>query len=364
MVIDNHVLLHLSLIPSIGPSTIYTIIDRLSVEHFQQLYNLSVSDIRALTGLSDKSATAVVSGLADTSLLDDELMRINRHGISWITRFDNEYPSLLQHIHAPPVIIYYKGFLPVDAPTISVVGSREADYYGRAAVNTFVPDLVNAGFTIVSGGALGIDALAHQATLDAGGKTVAVLGSGLLKPYPAHNKKLFNTIVDAGGALVSSFSLDTAAMPGNFPARNRIIAGLSQACLVVQAAVKSGARITARYALDQGRTVFAVPGPITSHLSAGCHELIQQGAYLVSESRHIFKELGYVVANAPAATQTTLNKNALEHPVLQLCSTPKSLEELLSQTSYSMVELMNELFELTMQGAIVQDGAGLWLRNS
>lgn len=361
---NNHLLLHLSLIPSVGPATIYTLVDRLPREQIRLLYDMSAAELSQLSGISIKTAASISTGLANKKLLDEELARIQKHAISWITRYDDAYPILLRHIPAPPVILYFKGTLPVDMKGLAVVGSRAADYYGKSAIEHLVPRLAQAGLTIVSGGARGIDALAHQAALDAGGTTVAVLGSGLLRPYPLQNKKLFETIVESGGALVSSFSLATSALPGNFPARNRIIAGLSTGCLVIQAAVKSGARITAQYALDQGRTVFAVPGPITSPLSAGCHELIQQGAYLVSDSIHIFKELGYECQAALSTKPVTPGNDIQEHPLLSLCSTPKSLEELLSQTSYSMVELMNELFELSMHGKIAQDGAGLWLRNS
>ena len=159
-------------------------------------------------------------------------------------------------------------------------------------VTSFIPELVHNGCSIVSGGALGIDGLAHRATLEAQGVTVAVLGSGLLKPYPAAHKTLFKKIIECRGALVSCFPLLTEPKPALFPARNRIIAGLSRGCLVVQAGIPSGALITAQYAVDEGREVFAVPGSLDNPLSVGCHRLISQGATLVTSASDILASFG------------------------------------------------------------------------
>ena len=215
--------------------------------------------------------------------------------------------------------------------------------------------------------------MAHKATLDAGGTTVAVLGSGLLEPYPSQNIKLFETIAQTG-AVVSAFPLTMEGLPGNFPARNRIIAGLSRGTVVVAAARKSGALITARYALDQGREVFAVPGHIDDELSLGCHDLIKQGAVLVSEVADIVREFGFDVDLAPEVTPVKNGDKAAqgsilshsseeklsEHPILRYCKEPCSMEDLLGTAGMEYSQLVQHLFDLQIEGRVEQTAAGLW----
>jgi len=301
-------ILHLTLIENIGPAIIQKILQRSDVQT-SDLYSFSTVDWMHNFGFSESTAQKLVDGLANTTILQEELALIEEHNIQWLTFQEESYPYLLQQIYLPPAIIYIQGSLLCARPELvegylrasenknvnkllAIVGARKADEYGYNIINQLVPELVAAQYTIVSGGALGIDAAAHQATLQSGGKTIAVLGSGLLVPYPSSNKKLFASIVHNGGALVSTFPLRMEALPGNFPARNRIITGLSHGCLVVQAAQKSGALISAHYALEQGREVFAIPGPLGSTLSVGCNTLIQQGAKLVMNSADILDEFG------------------------------------------------------------------------
>lgn len=312
--------LHLSLIEGVGPATIDSIIksrqallslpeislglelqeaqsQKLLLQEswsdtYKEIYQYTVSDFIRM-GLSRNIAELVQSGLSNRAILEKELAYIDTHAITWITLYDTEYPFLLKNISYPPAIIYTRGAqLSVHKKNVALVGSRAADAYAKQVVDAFVPELVAAGWSIVSGGALGVDSMAHIATVAARGRTVVVLGSGLLRPYPRGNTKLFNQIAESGGTIVSSFGLTVDPMAGNFPARNRIIAGLSSGCVVVQAARKSGASITAQYALDSGRTVFAVPGMIDNPLSAGCHALLQEGAYAATSAADILRELG------------------------------------------------------------------------
>jgi DNA processing protein len=280
---NSTTLLHLNLLPGIGPATVQRLVST-------NLQNPSVFDLRDL-GLSLTAAQTIVAGLSDTALLEQELLLIAKHGVGIITIADPDYPALLRAIHLPPPVLYYLGARPTDNSSIGVVGSRKANSYGFAAINKLIPPLVAAGFTIISGGAAGIDHHAHQVTLDHHGRTVAVLGSGLLQLYPPTSKSVFAAMVAQGSTLLSSFPLTTPPLAGNFPARNRIIAGMSQATLVIQAAEKSGALITASFALEQGRDVFAVPGAIDDPLAVGCHKLIQQGAKLVQDSSDILGEV-------------------------------------------------------------------------
>lgn len=346
-------LLHLSLIKNIGPGRIEKLLSHLPRE--ADIYQMTVHDFSGY-GITMQTAQTVVDGLKDSSLLQQELERIEKHSIQWATLLDAHYPPLLKEIHLPPPVIYWKGVLPQKETTVALVGSRAANAYGRRVTKSIVADLVSNGVTTVSGGAYGIDTCVHHATLEAGGQTIAVLGSGLLCPYPATNRRLFESIAQEGGAVMSSFPLLTEALPGNFPARNRIISGLSVACVVVQAAEKSGALITAKYALEQGRGVCAIPGSIDDPLSKGCHNLLASGARVVQGAGDIFEELGY----EPGAERTTELKEV--DPLLVLCAHPIGFDELTEKAGISENELKEKLFTLQLEGKIEQDFAGLWQR--
>src|SRR3989344_1206621 len=217
---------------------------------------------------------------------------IQKSGIKWLTIFDESYPKLLSQIYDPPIVFYYKGDVDWDSKSIAVVGTRKITGYGKAVTEGFTKDLSSAGLTIVSGLAKGVDSVAHRTTIDNKGKTIAVLGSGLNKIYPYENKKLAEEITQGHGAVISEFPPEYPSLPGNFPARNRIISGLSLGVLVAEAAEDSGSLITARFAIEQGREVFAVPGPITSTLSRGPIDLINEGAKAVFSADEILDELG------------------------------------------------------------------------
>lgn len=218
---------------------------------------------------------------------------IKKFGIKWMTIFDEAYPKLLKEIYDPPLILYYLGeILPSDKNAVAIVGTRKMTGYGALVTEKFAKELSEAGLTIVSGLARGVDACAHRSVVEVKGRTLAILGGGLKKIFPPENTALAKMIADGFGAIISEFAPDEPSYPGNFPARNRIISGLSQATLVTEAAEDSGSLITAKSALDQGREVFAIPGPITSELSKGPSVLIKQGARLVTEPVEILQELG------------------------------------------------------------------------
>src|SRR5579872_6591333 len=367
---QQHVILHLTLLEGIGPAVINRIVNNKSAHiSWADLYHFNSFDFMQL-GLPERIAQQITLGLADRALLEKELNLIERHAINYCLISSDLYPELLKHIYLPPSIVYWQGAALNDAyKKIAVVGSRKADQYGAAIVADIVPQLVHHDITIVSGGALGIDTMAHRATVDAGGRTIVVLGSGLLKPYPVSNKKLFNRVIELGGSIVSAFPLLTEPLPGHFPARNRIIAGLSQGTLVVQAAEKSGARITAQFALEQGRDVFAVPGPIHAELSIGCHRLIQEGAKLVTHAGDILVEYGI---EEPKQTQivdaiknTSIPKDkyapgSLEAAIIQLCIKPHSFDDLAVQAKINLPELQTILFNLQLEGDIQQEFNGMW----
>jgi len=215
-----------------------------------------------------------------------------KQSINIITLKDDSYPALLKQSEDAPFLLYIKGrILAQDAKALAIVGTRKITPYGREATEKFASSLAAHGFTVVSGLARGVDGVAHRATLNAGGRTIAVLGSGLNLIYPVEHIGLASDIIKSGGAVISEFPPGMKAIPQNFPARNRIISGLSLGVLVAEGAAKSGTKITARAALNQGREVFAVPGPITSPLSRAPADLIKLGAKLVVDVDDILEEL-------------------------------------------------------------------------
>ncbi len=365
----NYTLLHLSLIYGIGHALIKQLTEKLTLDHLEQLYSMNSGDIMRTIGCTQTQAELIVKGLSDTKLLDRELERMEAHAIKWATIFDDTYPPLLRHIYLPPTLIYWQGaeLLPID-PTLAMVGSRQADAYGDHVIQQLVPDLVSQGWIIVSGGALGADSSAHQAALKAGGKTVAILGSGLLRPYPVSNKKLFEEIAASGGAVVSIFSTLMVPASGNFPARNRVISGMSRGCIVVRAAAKSGALITARFALDQGREVGAIPGSIFDSLSAGCHALIKEGAYAITSCDDVRAMFNLApLSTAHPAVQLQISRESAEpkslrSTIVSMCSRPISFDELAALTQCGHQDLHALLFELQLEGLIEQNYAGLWHR--
>jgi DNA processing protein len=372
-------LLHLSLIEGLGDGTIGTLLER--VPDITSLYTAQQYDIERY-GITPAKAALIVAGLADKALFDAELALIDKHNVSWVTLLDDGYPALLRTIHCPPALLYTLGApLAHTEKGIAIVGSRQAGSYAQAVVQACVPPLVAAGWTIVSGGALGADTMAHRATVTAGGKTIAVIGSGLLHLYPRSNMGLFKEMIACGGTIVSPFPLSMVAYPGNFPARNRIIAGLSQATVVVQAAQKSGARITALFALEQGRLVCAVPGSIFDPLSFGCHALLKEGATPVASIDDLLVELGerpinaqaqetqqelFVQAAAPVQKVTSrpavklTQQASVPEKIIYYCREPMGLDELIGLLGMSLHELQEELFALQLEGKIEQNLTGTY----
>ena len=281
-------LIHFNLIQGIGLKTVQVLRDVFGST--ERALRATADELRKIDGLSP----AICDLLIRKPVLypvERELELINEYGCQVLTLYDDAYPPLLKGIDSPPLVLYIKGeLIPEDSLSISLVGSRKAKDYGRKVSYRLSYQLAQSGLTIVSGFAKGVDTSAHRGALEAGGRTIAVMGNGLSVIYPAANRDLVKKI-EASGALISEFPIAVKPKPNNFPRRNRIISGLTLGTVVVEASNRSGALITARLAAEQGREVFAVPGEIFSELSAGTHRLINNGAKLINTVDDLFNEL-------------------------------------------------------------------------
>ncbi|MFT5162427.1 MAG: DNA processing protein [Alteromonadaceae bacterium] len=278
----------------------------------------------------------------------------------------NNYPEYLKNIASPPLLLFIKGNPDLlHQPQLAMVGSRNLTITGQDNAMMFASQIARLGIIITSGLAIGVDGYSHRGALNGGGKTVAVLGSGLNQIYPKRHFHLAAEIIDSG-ALVSEFLPNQTARAENFPRRNRIISGLSQGTLVVEAAIKSGSLITAKYALEQDREVFAIPGSIHNPMSKGCHALIKQGAKLVETIHDIIEDIPLFVkhiatqANPPEATQTAPgNKSNSQSPLLAFIGFEATPVDIIAQRSNQPVEqVLGELLELEIQGDIAAVAGG------
>jgi DNA processing protein len=311
-------------------------------------------------GLDARTADALVSHRKTRPEPARELDLLARHGVTALPLPDPTYPALLREIYLPPSLLYVRGaFVPADEWAIAVVGTRKATSYGVQATHKLAGDLAQQQITIISGLAMGVDTAAHQATLAKGGRTIAVLGSGLDIIWPGENKKLAERIAEQG-ALVSEFPLGTRPEPGNFPARNRIISGLSRGVLVVEAPEKSGALITARFALDQNRDVFALPGSIFSKASDGANKLIQAGAKLVMRAEDILEELQMQQAPQQQEMREHLPGSETERVILSLLAAapePLHSDEICRASGLPAAEVSSALLMMHLKGMIFDLGS-------
>ncbi|MCA1926192.1 MAG: DNA-processing protein DprA [Thiobacillus sp.] len=273
-------------------------------------------------------------------------------GNSLLTLADADYPGALLEIADPPALLYCKGRRDLlDQPGLGVVGSRNATPQGVRDAEAFARALSDAGLTIVSGLASGIDAAAHRGGLAGAGSSVAIVGTGLDRVYPAANKALAHQLAERG-LIVSEFPLGTAPLPGHFPRRNRIISGLSRGVLVVEAAPDSGSLITARVATDQGREVFAIPGSIHSPLSRGCHALIKQGAKLVESAADILDELAWATRLASPQFAEASARSPADPVLSAFDGAPTTLDALAERTGLTLDTLSAKLLTLELEGHI------------
>ncbi|MGI8826337.1 MAG: DNA-processing protein DprA [Chloroflexota bacterium] len=351
---DLRFLVGLSLLPGIGPSRFTKILS-----HFQEperAWRASEQELARL-GVDPKFLPQLVEKRRSLSL-EREMERIERLGVRVLSAADPTYPLSLAEIYNAPPLLYVKGEITrADEQSIGVVGTRSPTVYGKDLAARIVPELVRSGLTVVSGLARGIDSIAHNAALDASGRTIAVLGCGIDVVYPAENRGLLARIARQG-AVVTDYPLGTKPDAYNFPARNRIISGLSLGTLVVEAQVGSGALITADYALEQNREVFAFPGRTTDRGSSGCNALIREGrAKLVTSHQDILNELDLTAAVQQLEIKAVIPASDEEGRLLALLShEPVHIDALVRQSSMPSPSVASTLMMLELKGAIRQIG--------
>lgn len=348
--------LTLHLVENLGAAGCHKLIEAFG--SVTDVFKASRRDLDQVSGIR-KSAKEIIVSSPPRKKAEQELEQAHRLGVSVLTLGDEFYPKLLRTIYSPPIVLYVRGdSLQLNRAAVAIVGSRAATIYGLKVAASMARDLTAQGLAIISGLALGVDAAAHAGALEGGGVTVAVLGCGVDICYPQKNQVLAEKIA-ATGAIVSEYSFGTKPEAFRFPARNRIISGLSLGVLVVEAAIRSGSLITARQALDQGREVFAVPGRVDSFKSAGTHRLLQEGAKLVHTVGDILEELPPLHVPENCGLCGTGKKTDLsslgkqeEQILAVLDAYPQHFDTILSQVRLPVHKLNELLLILELQGMV------------
>jgi DNA processing protein len=345
--------LRLSMVSGVGPRIRQVLLERFATA--QDVLAAAQSQLREVPGVGPKLSAAITRAEREVDV-EGEISLCRSHGVALVAVGDADYPASLAEIPDPPGVLYVRGqFTPPDALAVAIVGSRHATQYGLAQAQRLASSLARAGFTIVSGLARGIDAAAHRGALAAGGRTVAVLGSGLLNIYPPEHEQLALEVA-ANGAVVSENALRSEPFSGSFPQRNRLISGLSLGVIVVEASTHSGALITVRHALEQGREVFAVPGRVDSRMSHGCHRLLRDGARLVETADDVLEELGPLVARVEMPSGEVVHHpaelalNEIERQVLAaIGGSTTSIDEVVGSSNLPTPQVLSALSVLEMR---------------
>lgn len=343
----------LALVSGVGPLLRKALIERFGTS--AAVLAASRDELQNVEGIGPKISARIVAATEEIDA-EGELRLAAEHGIDVLIESGDDYPRPLQQIHDPPGVLFRRGQPHAqDEMAVAIVGTRHATRYGLAQAERLAGSLARTGFTVVSGLARGIDAAVHRGALEAGGRTIAVMASGLLEIYPPEHEKLADEVA-ANGYLLSESPPRMMPLSGSFPQRNRIISGLTVGTIVVEAAERSGALITARHAYEQGREVFAVPGPVDSRMSRGCHALIKDGAKLVESIDDVLAELGPLAENIRREDGTLLTKpaeltlNELEQQVLAAIeSSPTSMDEVMQASGLPIHRVLSTISVLEMR---------------
>lgn len=353
-----------NLVPQIGPlrfKKLSTYFDTM-----ENAWNANIEEYKK-AGLEEKVVEKITQAKKEISP-EEEFEKLEKEGIKIVTIKDDLYPKLLKETHTAPALLYYKGEMKKDEFAISIVGSRKFSIYGRQVCSQFARELSQAGITIVSGMALGIDGIAHRECLKLGRRTVAVLGGGIdtKSIYPSSNHQVAEEIISGGGAVVSEYPIGTPPLKQHFPARNRIISGLSLGVLVVEAAQSSGTLITTRFALEQNREVFAIPGSIYSKTSEGANNLIKLGAKLVTKAEDILEELNLESAIEIKKAREIIPDNEEEALILESLSPdqPIHIDQLAKTIKMNVTAVSSLLTLMEIKGKVKNVGGMRYVRES
>ena len=350
--------LRLTLIPGIGGETQRKLFAAFGLP--EHIFAANRSTLRGVIG--DKAANLLLE-TDNGSAVEAASLWAQQPGQHILTLADDNYPKALLDIPDPPTVLYVRGRCELLAqPGLAIVGSRNATPQGESNARAFAAALAEEGLSIISGLALGIDAAAHRGALSAGGTTIAVIGTGADRLYPARNQALATEIAEKG-VILSEFPLGTPAAAANFPRRNRLISGLSRGVLVIEAAVESGSLITARMAGEQGREVFAIPGSIHAPQSRGCHRLIRQGAKLVETARDVMEELGSTIQPIRSSPSETLETDSLSARILTCAGFDAvTIDELVGRSGLTAEALSVILLQLELDGRVSSLPGGRYQR--
>lgn len=360
---ERHYWLAFSIFPRVGPVKF-----ALLIEHFKTAKSAWEAEEGSLKPILGEKLTEQFLAFRKKFSIERYLKQLEQKQVAFITLQEKEYPELLKQSHHAPFTIYVRSAsrvldLNTFSPAIGVVGTRKITQYGRDVTELLTVDLVAAGFSIVSGLALGVDGVAHGVTIENKGKTIAVLGCGVDCCYPKENSGLYRRIIESGGAIISEVPLSHPPTVGTFPSRNRIVAGLSQGILVTEGAEDSGALITADYAFRNNRKVFAVPGQITSSLSKGPLKLLQQGAKLVTNANDVITELGIKNSELRTESSKTITGDTEEETIILqlLVHEPLHFDEIVRKCGFSSSQAGSILSLLELKGVIKTGANNMYL---
>src|SRR4030065_473908 len=335
-------------VPNVGPIHFVSLVKKFGSP--KSAVSASKRELMEVEGIGEITGTDIKTKV-DWKETEKQVKLAEKNKVGWMTFQDEDYPQNLKQIYDFPPFFFIQGNLTErDDRAVAIVGTRTASTYGRNMAERISSDLAMKGFTVVSGFASGIDTYSHQAALTSGGRTIAVFGSGIDVIYPKENKKLVDKVIE-NGAIISEFLLGTKPEKENFPTRNRIISGLSLGVIVVEAGAKSGALLTAQFALDQNKEVFAIPGNLTSKTSEGANALIKQGAKLVTSAEDIITELRVYTSPGAEKFRPVPELPVEEKSIYQILSTePAHIDQIAQTVSFSTAQALSGLINLELKG--------------
>lgn len=359
----NKILYWLTQVEGMGPKRIKDLVDQTTDP--EQLWDATYDELRKQFGLSEKFARTLINR-RDKTKINNFVAMCAQKDIHLIDLFHENYPSRLKEIYDAPVLLYAKGDLKLlelinnekKERCIGVVGTRKPTPYGAKMTKTIVRNLAESGLVIVSGLAAGVDTIAHETALGSGGATIAVLGCGCDVVYPKKNRALYDAMVSSGGLILSEYKPGTSPLRHHFPMRNRIISGLTSAVAVMEASVKSGSLITAQSAVDQGRTVLALPGNVTNPMSRGTIKLIQQGAMPIATHSDVLREMGLPLQQEQSKPPGK-GRSELEKALIQI--EPATADQISALLGVEVCDIMMQLTLLELKGKIKREPGGLFV---